>query len=236
MTNGVLWRSRLLTDYWFSHLPAGLQDSLLEVARQRRKTPGKLLFCKGDAPCGIYALLEGSVRVGRADDQRLSPRVEYVRTPFWFGEVSLFDGLPRRLDVVSLDQTIFLHIAQADLLGILENNPEYWRPLADLLSRKLGLPLLRPEKMQTLSAKAQVAWRLLLLCEGYGVLSHARRLIRLDEIDANAALSLARPALLDVLNDLHERKIIRLGAEQLEVFDVERLRKAANVLKARMTG
>ena len=44
MTNGVSWRSRLLSDYWFSHLPADLQDSLLEAARQRRKTPGQRLF------------------------------------------------------------------------------------------------------------------------------------------------------------------------------------------------
>ena len=236
MTNGALWRSRLLTDYWFSHLPGELQDSLLDAARQRRKTPGKLLFCKDDAPCGLYALLEGSIRMGSADAQRLSPRIEDVRTPFWFGEVSLFDGLPRRLDAVSLDQTIFLHIPQAALLGILDKQPEYWRPLAGLLSRKLGLPLLRPEKLQSLPAKAQVAWRLLMLCEGYGALSHARRLIQLDEIDANAVLSVPRPAVIEVLDDLHERKIIRLGDGQLEVFDVDRLRKAANVMRAQKPG
>lgn len=236
MTNGALWRSRLFTDYWFSHLPAGLQDSLLDVARQRRKTPGKLLFNKGDAPCGLYALLEGTVRMGGAEEQRLAPRLEEVRNPFWFGEVSLFDGMPRRLDAVSMDQTIFLHIPQAALLEILGKHPEYWRPVADLLSRKLGLPLLRPERVQSLTPKAQVAWRLLLLCEGYGVLSHARRLIRLDEIDVNAALSVTQPALSEVLKDLHERKIIRLGEDQLEVFDVDRLRKAANVLRASKPG
>jgi CRP/FNR family cyclic AMP-dependent transcriptional regulator len=236
MTNGALWRSRLLTDYWFSHLPAGLQDSLLDVARQRRMTPGKLLFGKGDAPCGLYALLEGTIRMGSVEEQRLAPRLEEVRNPFWFGEVSLFDDMPRRLDAVSLDQTIFLHIPQAALLEILGKHPEYWRPLADLLSRKLGLPLLRPERIKSLPARAQVAWRLLMLCEGYGVLSHARRLIRLDEIGVSVELSVPRSALLDIFKDLHARKIIRLGEDQLEVFDVDRLRKAANVLRASRPG
>ncbi len=232
MTNGVLWRSRLMADHWFSHLPAGLQDSLLEAARQRRKTPGKLLFCKGDAPCGLYALVEGTVRMGGAHEQRLAPRLEDVRTPYWFGEVSLFDGMPRRLDAVSLDQTIFLHIPQSALLEILDKHTEYWGSLAALLSRKLGLPLLRPEKIALLPAKAQVAWRLLMLCEGYGVLSHARRLIRLEEIEAGATLVLSGTELLDVLKDLQERKIVRMIEGQLEVFDVDKLRKVANLSKA----
>ena len=230
--NGALWRSRLMTDYWFCHLPAGLQDSLLDASCQRRKTPGKVLFRKGDAPCGLYALLEGTVRVGAAHEQRLAPRVEKACVPFWFGEVSLFDGMPRRLDVVSLDQTIFLHIPQASLQDILDRHPEYWRSMAELLSGKLGLSLLRPEKIQALPIKAQVAWRLLLLCEGYGVLSHARRLIGLDEIEADPELDLPRPALLEVLQDLHQRKTIRFGDDQLEVFDVDRLRKLANHSRA----
>ena len=223
--NGALWRSRLLTDHWFSHLPAGLQDSLLAASRQRRKTPGKLLFARGDAPCGLYALLEGTVRIGSAEQQRLAPRLEEARLPFWFGEVSLFDGMPRRLDAVSLDQTIFLHVPQAALLEILDSQPEYWRPMAELLGRKLGLALLRPERIRQLPIKARVAWRLLLLCEGYGVLSHARRLIRLDEIEAE-------PALPEVLRDMHQRKIIRLNDEWLEVFDVDKLRKMANHSRA----
>lgn len=233
MTNGVLWRSRLMSDYWFSHLPAGLQDSLLDAAQQRRKTPGKLLFRKGDAPCGLYALLEGNMRMGGAHEQRLVPRTEQVQPPYWFGEVSLFDGMPRRLDAWSLDQTIFLHVPQAALTDILDRHPEHWPPLAGLLSRKLGLPLLRPEKIRLLPLRAQVAWRLLLLCEGYGVLSHARRLIQLDEIQAADTLSMSPSELLEVLQGLHQRKIVRLGGEQLEVFDVDGLCKVANVSRTR---
>jgi len=233
MTTGAAWRSRLMNDYWFSHLPADLQDSLLDAARQTRRTPGKLLFQKGDAPCGLYALLEGSVRMGPAGDQRLVPRLEDIRLPFWFGEVSLFDGMPRRFDVCSLEQSIFLHVPQAVIDEVLERNPAHWRPFASLLSVKLGIDLLRPEYIEALPPKARVAWRLLMLAEGYGHLSHARRLISLDEIESMRTTNLARPALLEVLQDLHQRKIVRLGEEQLEVFDVFKLRKAASVKRAK---
>ncbi len=146
MTNGVSWRSRLLSDYWFSHLPASLQDSLLDAARQRRKTPGRRLFDKGDLPCGVYVLLEGSVRIGGTHEQRLLTHVESTSAPCWFGEVSLFDGLPRRFEVCSLEQSIFLHIPQPFLARLLDRHPEYWRWFAALLSQKVGLPLPNPEK------------------------------------------------------------------------------------------
>jgi CRP-like cAMP-binding protein len=222
-----------MNDYWFANLPAALQDSLLGAARQTRKTPGKLLFEKGGAPCGLYALLEGSVRMGAPIDQRLAPRLETVRTPFWFGEVSLFDGLARRFDAYSMEQSIFLHVPQSVLLDLLEKNPAHWRPFADLLSHKMGINLLRPERMKTLPAKARVAWRLLMLVEGYGLLSQARRLVTFAELDAPHTADLSQSQLLEVLQDLHQRKIVRLGDDQVEVFDVPKLRKAANALRAK---
>ena len=233
MTNGAAWRSRLMADYWFGNLPADLQDSLLAASRQTRRTPGKLLFEKGDPACGLYALLEGAVRLGNAADQRLAPRLTHVRLPFWFGEVSLFDGLPRRFDVYSMEQSIFLHIPQATLMDLLEKNPAHWRPFADLLSHKLGLNLLRPERIRLLPAKARVAWRLLMLAEGYGPLSHARRLITFADIDAQRTADLAPAELLEVLRELQQRKILRLDADQVEIFDVDKLRKAANAMRAK---
>lgn len=62
-------------------------------------------------------------------------------------------------------------------------------------------------------------------------MSHARRLIALDEISSLQDLSLS--ALLEVLEDLHERKVVRLGIGQLEVFDVEKLRRIANFSKVK---
>ncbi|EPN36503.1 cyclic nucleotide-binding protein, partial [Pseudomonas syringae pv. actinidiae ICMP 18883] len=40
-----------------------------------------MLFEKGAAPCGLYALLEGDLRIGGAHVQRLGPRLEPIRRP-----------------------------------------------------------------------------------------------------------------------------------------------------------
>lgn len=231
MTNGAGWRSRLLNDRWFGGLPAGLQDDLLAAVRQRRITPGKLLFARGDAPCGLYALVEGMLRLGAVDEQLPARRTRArpITLPYWFGEVSLFDGLPRTADVYSTEQSILLQIPQATLGELLEQHPAYWRHFAELLGQKLELPLLRPEQLAALHIRTQVARRLLLLAEGYGSLNRARRLIPLQDIPSQSTLGLEDPALLAVLQALHERQVLHLGQTHLEILQVGKLRDLACV-------
>jgi CRP-like cAMP-binding protein len=59
-------RTQLLHGQWFRQLPIKVQDSLLALARTRELAPGQCLFQRGDAPCGLYAVLEGAMRVGRS--------------------------------------------------------------------------------------------------------------------------------------------------------------------------
>ena len=235
MTNGAGWRSRLLNDRWFGGLPAGLQDSLLSAAQQRRVTPGKLLFARGDAPCGLYVLVEGMLRFGAADEQLPARQGSPIALPYWFGEVSLFDGLPRTRDVYSTEQSILLHIPQATLLELLERHPGYWRPFAELLGQKLDLPLLRPEQLAQLHIRTQVARRLLLLAEGYGDLNGAQRLISLADFSSQPTLSLEQPAVLDIVQTLHERKVLYLGQSHLDVLNISKLRKMAGARYVRST-
>lgn len=221
MTNGAGWRSRLLNDSWFGALPAGLQDALLAAARQRRITPGKLLFARGDAPCGLYILVEGTLRMGAVDEQYPVGHFAEVSLPYWFGEVSLFDGLPRTQDLYSTGQSILLQVSQATLLTLLEQYPHYWRPFAELLGQKLGLALLRADELARLPPRTRIARRLLLLSEGYGELNHSRRLIPFED------LALSDPELPQILQTLHERKVVYLRQEQLQVLNINRLREMA---------
>ena len=57
-------RPLLESGQWFSHLPPALRDALLGEARLLQLEPGQRLFRRGDPPCGLYAVLEGMMRVG----------------------------------------------------------------------------------------------------------------------------------------------------------------------------
>ena len=224
-----VWRARLMSGQWFSHLPVLLQDSLLAAARLRRLTAGQLLFKRGDAPCGLYAVLEGAVRIGTVSEQGKEALLSLVEAPHWFGEICLFDGQPRTHDAFGLGQCTLLHIPQTALLALLDEHPVYWRELALLMSHKLRLTFINLEQLSLMPAPIRLAHRLLMIAEGYGELDEPRRVLQLPQEQLASMLSLSRQTTNQILKDLQGQGIIGLGYGEIEILDAKRLRALATL-------
>ncbi|UMZ12334.1 Crp/Fnr family transcriptional regulator [Pseudomonas sp. MPFS] len=222
------WRECLMTGQWFSHLPASLQDSLLDGARLRRLAPGQYLFRRGDPPCGLYAVVEGMVRVGAVSEQGKEALLSLVEAPHWFGEICLFDGQPRTHDACAEGTCTLLQVPQASLERLLDEHPAYWRQFALLMSHKLRLAFINLEQLSLMPAPARVANRLLAMAAGYGEVSQSRRLLQLPQEQLALMLSLSRQTTNQILKDLQHQGILRLSYGEIEILDAERLRALAN--------
>jgi CRP/FNR family transcriptional regulator, cyclic AMP receptor protein len=222
-----VWRPRLMSGQWFSHLPVSLQDSLLAAARVRRLSPGQRLFKRGDPPCGLYAVLEGSVRIGAVSEQGKEALLSLVESPHWFGEICLFDGQPRTHDAVGLGHCVLLHIPQTALLTLLDEQPAYWRQLALLMSQKLRLTFINLEQLSLMPTAARLAHRLLMIAEGYGEIDPPRRVLQLPQEQLASMLSLSRQTTNQILNDLQGQGIVNLKYGEIEILDAQRLRMLA---------
>jgi CRP-like cAMP-binding protein len=219
-----VWRARLMRGQWFSHLPVSLQDSLLGAARVRHLSAGQRLFQRGDPPCGLYAVLEGAVRVGAVNEQGKEALLGLVESPNWFGEICLFDGQPRTHDAFGVGQSTLLHLPQTVLLKMLDEQPGHWRQLALLMSQKLRMTFINLEQLSLLPAPARLAHRLLMIAEDYGQLDEPRRVLQLPQEQLAAMLSLSRQTTNQILKDLQGQGILRLGYGEIEILDVQRLR------------
>ena len=222
------WRPQLATGHWFSHLPAGLQSSLITHARLRHLTAGQYLFKRGDPPCGLYAVLEGAVRISAVSEQGKEAVLSLVELPFWFGEISLFDGLQRTHDACAVGPCTLLQVSQPAMLGILEETPRYWRDLALLMSQKLRLTFINIEQLSLMPASVRVAHRLLMIVDGYGEVAQSRRVVQMPQEDLAAMLCLSRQTTNALLKDLQAQGIVRLGYGEIEILDAQRLREAAH--------
>lgn len=222
------WRECLMTGQWFSHLPASLQDSLLDSARLRRLAPGQYLFRRGDPPCGLYAVVEGMVRVGAVSGQGKEALLSLVEAPHWFGEICLFDGQPRTHDACAEGVCTLLQVPQASLERLLDEHPAYWRQFALLMSHKLRLAFINLEQLSLMPAPARVANRLLAMAAGYGEVTQSRRLLQLPQEQLALMLSLSRQTTNQILKDLQHQGILRLSYGEIEILDAERLRALAN--------
>ncbi|WP_426218988.1 Crp/Fnr family transcriptional regulator [Pseudomonas sp. DWRC2-2] len=223
------WRSRLATGHWFSHLPAPFQNSLLANSRVRQLAAGEYLFKRGDSPCGLYAVLEGAVRISAVNVQGKEAVLSLVESPYWFGEICLFDSLPRTHDALAMGPCTLLQIPQGLMLGILDDHPAYWRDVALLMSHKLRLSLINIEQISLMPTPVRLAHRLLMIAEGYGEIAQTRRILQLPQEDLAAMLGLSRQTINSLLKALEQQGVIGLSYGAIEVLDLQRLRHAAGV-------
>lgn len=226
MTNGVQWHPLLASDVWFNESPALLQDSLLKGMRQRRVTPGKLIYARGDLACGMYALIEGTLRFNGIDQQDAELEAS-IKRPFWFGELPLYDGSLRRHDVYAENQVILLHMPHAPLKQVLDENRYLWRFMGQVFGRKLGLQVPFPEEITLLPTEQRVAFRLLMLSECYGEIDRSLRVVAFADMASPVCLGLTPEVVERELNRLEARDVLEWDGELISVHDPERLRRAA---------
>lgn len=213
----------------FAALPPTLRADLLSHAILRRLPAGHALFRRGDPPCGLYAVLSGSLTIGAVDAQGKEVLLTIAGPITWFGEIALFDGLPRTHDAIALEDALLLHIPQPALLALLDATPQHWRQFALLMAQKLRLSFLTVEAMSVMPAAQRLAARLLMIADGYGGISAGRTRIRLSQEKLAAMLSLTRQTTNQLLKSLEADGIVRLHVGAIELVDIGALRRASGL-------
>src|SRR5690606_11659573 len=95
------------------------------------------LFRRGDAADGLYAVIHGAIRIKSTNMAGKEAILAHIDSPGWFGEIGLFDRLPRTHDAVSDTESTLLHVPTRTLDRMLQAQPDYWRDFGRLLSQKM---------------------------------------------------------------------------------------------------
>jgi CRP/FNR family cyclic AMP-dependent transcriptional regulator len=215
---------------WFAHLPAAFSDSLIDMGQLRHLQSGEVLFLRGDAPCGLYAVLRGAVAIsgtgGRADEARSALLIR-LEAPHWFGEISVFDNSARTHDAHATEATTLLHIPHERLQQWLQAHPQHWHALALLLTDKLRSAFVAVEELALLPAPLRLARRLVMMAEGYGQWNaegQSRRVIGISQEQLSLMLAISRQTTNQILKDLESRQLVRVQRGEVEILDLAALR------------
>jgi CRP/FNR family cyclic AMP-dependent transcriptional regulator len=224
------YRERLRAGRWFRGLPEGLQDRLIGAGRVRTYGPEERIFSRGDPPSGLYAAIDGGVRIAATADGGKEALLTLVEPPAWFGEIAVFDGLERTHDAIAEGETTVLQVPAAALAKILEDEPRYWRDVALLMSHKLRLLFTVVEEAAVLPIAVRLARRLLSMAEGYGEWHDRKsRVVAVRQDQLAAMLATSRQTANQVLKRLETRGIVRLTYGQIEILEHGELRREARV-------
>jgi len=223
----------LRRDPWFGQVSAPVAQALLSLATLRTLQPGERLFLRGDAPDGLYAVLSGAVRISGVTEAGKEAVLALMESPGWFGEIAVFDGLPRTHDAAADGPTRLLHVPQGALIDWLAREPVGWRELGVLMSLRLRLSFINLEDMALLPADARLVRRLLWLVEGSPrQAADGSCVLPISQGELGSMLSLSRQTTNQVLMDLQQRGVLRLSYGRIEVLDRVGLLDAARLSSA----
>ncbi len=224
-------RAVLMSNPWFAGLPEETRGNLLEHARLRTLTSEQRLYSRGDDSDGLYAVLEGSVRLGGTSRDGRETILDFYGPGFWFGEVSVFDGMPRSFDADAHGPATLLQVALADMEALLAGDLALARAFLQLEAHRLRILLAAIESYSVQTLEQRLANRLLMLSERYGVVTEQGTRIDLhlpQEILAQLIGS-TRQRVNQILKDWEVAQLVRQQYGRVLLLHPERLSRIARL-------
>jgi CRP/FNR family cyclic AMP-dependent transcriptional regulator len=216
---------------WFSRLSAPLRADILARARVRRLADGASLSSRGTPAEEWCGVARGAVRVSSVSLAGKLVTLTYAEPGTWFGDIALFDGLPRTHDADVHGQTTLLSVGQGRLQG------PAGRPCRAL--RRLAAPELPPPApdvrslrgpQYTPAAGPAGPAQLLLLAKSYGVVQgdELRIGLQLAQEDLAQLLGASRQRVNQELKALEREGAVRVEPTRLVVRSRDKLLAAAD--------
>ena len=153
---------------WFSKLSPALRGAILARSHVRRLKDGTALATRGSAAeewCGVAI---GAVRISTVSLSGKQVTLTYAEPGTWFGDIALFDGLPRTHDADTHGPTTLLCVRKPDFKELLAQHVELYDALLRLNCRRLRLMFDQFEDLNTRPLRSRLAKQLLLLARRYG--------------------------------------------------------------------
>jgi CRP-like cAMP-binding protein len=224
-----IYIKHLEQNIWFAQLPAVFKDFIVNCAVQQRFDKEQSIFRSGDIFNGIYAILEGAVRLGYIDIHGKAAVAAIVEPVMWFGEISLVDAQPRSHDAIATQKSLILHIPSTALQSLLQQHPVFWYHIAQLTSQKLRFAFLELISIQTQSISQRLAQRLMFILNGYGNhLSIEKNVIHLSQEQLAQMLTCSRQTINQELQALEQQNILCVSFKKIEILDVAKLHRIAH--------
>lgn len=219
----------LNNNLWYSQLEPSFQQFILEHSHMLEVLKDQSIFLSGDTFNGLYAVLEGAVRLGYIDIQGKEAIAAIAEPIMWFGEISLVDQQPRSHDAIAVQKSVILHLPSANLQLLLQQHPQFWFHIAQLTSQKLRFAFLELISFQTQNIKQRLAQRLLFILNGYGNhLSIEQNSIHLSQEQLAQMLVCSRQTVNQELQELEKQGVLKVAFRKIEILDFNLLHQIAH--------
>jgi CRP/FNR family transcriptional regulator len=202
-----------------------LRSDIIDVVLDR----GERLFSEGDAGDKLYIILSGKIKLTKAAPDGRENLLSVHGPGEMFGELSLFDPIPRTSSATALTSARLAGLAHVDLRSWLITRPEVAMDLLQALAQRLRRINEVKADLVFTDVPGRVAKALLDLSDRFGVFTPDGIQVTHDLTQEELAqlVGASRETVNKALADFVARGWIQLAAKSVLVTDTDRLRKRA---------
>lgn len=222
-------RRNIETGPWFSKLTPALQQAILSCTTVRRLADEAPMAMRGGQAEEWVGVARGAVRISTVSLSGKQVTLTYCEPGVWFGDIALFDGLPRTHDAHAHGDTTLLVVRRPDFRALLAQHVELYDALLRLNCRRLRLMFDQFEDLNTRPLQARLARQLLLLARSYGIHQgdEIRIGLQLAQEDLAQLLGASRQRVNQELKGFERDGILRVEPTRLVVLSRAGLMAAA---------
>jgi len=204
---------------------SALRAGIIDVHLDR----GERLFAEGDTGDKLYIILSGKIKLTKAAPDGRENLLSVHGPGEMFGELSLFDPIPRTSSATAVTNAQLAGIAHDDLRSWLSTRPEVAMHMLQALAQRLRRINDVKADLVFTDVPGRVAKALLDLSERFGVQTPDGVQVNHDLTQEELAqlVGASRETVNKALADFAARGWIQLAAKSVLVTDTDRLRKRA---------
>ena len=206
-------------DRWFGSVPVNRRRMLLERARETTAQSGARFYAAGDPPDGLWAVLQGEVRLISHPAVGVESVALILRRGTWFGELSTLDRGPRPHDAIAYGSARVLHVPLAAFDQLASEEPQFHRDIGLLVCAHQRSSLAYMAQSIASPVGVRLARTLTSTARASGDST-----VRLRQEDIAGMLGVSRQTINKELRRLERSGLVALGYGRILVMDVAGLR------------
>ena len=212
-----------MRNFLFRDLPETLIDRIAAPAVRRAYQKNTVIFSQGDVGDALYGVVTGRVRISATGPEGREVFLNIMEPGDTFGEIAVIDGLPRTAGAVAIEPVTLIAIRRADLLGILEREPQLAMHLLALFCQRLRWTSDLVEESAFLVGPARLARRLLVLTALHGKPVDEGMELALSQSELAHFLGISRQFVNQNLRSWQENEWVTLARGRIIIKDPEAL-------------
>jgi len=196
-------------------------SALLEITRTRTYARGDILCRQGDPGDDFVVILEGSVKVELLTAEGKELTLTILKSFQFFGELALFDDMPRSASVSALEDTRVMLLGKSEFHRMLHEHPRIFFPITRHLTRRLRTLTEDVASLAYLDAYSRVARKLWLLADQLGVNPEPDQVLIPQSLTHQELANLVgttRETVTKILNDMKDRGLVSINQHRITLL------------------